>query len=95
MTDHIPFRDAVKEFKRSYLLAVLKQSKGNICEAARNSGLHRNSFSRICAEVGIDTQAVWYELNPVVRRPCEHLRGLKRKKPTLSQGNAEWQRLGS
>ena len=32
---------------QTLLMAVLKQSKGNQCEAARRLGMHRNTFNRI------------------------------------------------
>jgi Fis family transcriptional regulator, factor for inversion stimulation protein len=50
----ITYNEAVREFKRRYLLAVLANNKGNQCKAAKELGMHRNTLSRTIAELDID-----------------------------------------
>lgn len=60
----ITYEEAVREFKKRYLIEVLAQHRGNQCKAARELGMHRNTLSRIIAELQID--------------PSQIRRGLKR-----------------
>src|SRR5215472_14818861 len=50
----ITYAEAVREFTRRYLLTVLAHNKGNQCKAAKELGVHRNTLSRIIAELEID-----------------------------------------
>jgi Fis family transcriptional regulator len=54
----ITYAEAVREFKRRYLLTVLANNKGNQCKAAKELGVHRNTLSRIIAELEIDPAQV-------------------------------------
>jgi len=51
----ITYTEAVREFKRRFLLEVLAHHRGNQCKAAHELGMHRNTLSRTMAEL---------ELNP-------------------------------
>lgn len=60
----VSFDDAVREFKRQYLLQVLLSHRGNQCKSADELGMHRNTLSRTLTELKLD--------------PAEIRRGLKR-----------------
>jgi Fis family transcriptional regulator, factor for inversion stimulation protein len=49
----IPYADAVRQFKKRYILEVLTQHKGNQCKAATELGMHRNTLSRTLAELDL------------------------------------------
>lgn len=50
----ITYEEAVREFKKRFILEVLASHKGNQCKAARELGMHRNTLSRTIAELDID-----------------------------------------
>ena len=54
----ISYNDALRQFKRRYLLEVLAQHKGNQCKAAEELGMHRNTLSRTLAELDLDTAQI-------------------------------------
>ena len=54
----ILYSEAVREFKKRFLLAVLQQNQGNQCRAARQLGMHRNTLSRTISELRLDIRAV-------------------------------------
>lgn len=54
----ILYSEAVREFKKRFLLTVLQQNQGNQCQAARQLGMHRNTLSRTIAELKLDIRAV-------------------------------------
>ena len=62
----ILYNEAVREFKKKFILAVLQENKGNQCKAARQLGMHRNTLSRTIAELGLDIKG----LRGVTRRPA-------------------------
>jgi Fis family transcriptional regulator len=51
----IPYADAIRQFKKRYILEVLAHHKGNQCKAAEELGMHRNTLSRTLA--GLDMRA--------------------------------------
>ncbi len=51
-----PFKDAVQEFERSYLVRLLENAKGNITEVARVSGLSRGHLHRKIKQLGIEAE---------------------------------------
>ena len=61
----IRYEDAVREFKRQYLREVLVAHRGNQCKAAEELGMHRNTLSRVLADLDIDPAQVRHGL----RRP--------------------------
>jgi len=48
------YEQAVREFKRQYLLEVLIAHKGNQCRAAEELKMHRNTLSRTMAELDLN-----------------------------------------
>src|SRR5690348_18328763 len=52
----ILYSEAVREFKKRFILTVLQENKGNQCRAARELGMHRNTLSRTIAELMIDVR---------------------------------------
>ncbi len=61
----ILYSEAVREFKKRFILAVLQESQGNQCKAARQLGMHRNTLSRTITELKVDVRS----LRDGVRRP--------------------------
>ncbi len=53
-TGGITYSEAVRDFKKRFILEVLSHHKGNQCKAARELGMHRNTLSRTIAELDID-----------------------------------------
>lgn len=56
--DGVSYDDAVREFKRRYLLQVLVSHRGNQCKSAEELGMHRNTLSRTLSELELDTAAI-------------------------------------
>jgi Fis family transcriptional regulator, factor for inversion stimulation protein len=67
----ITYDEAVREFKRRFLLEVLASHRGNQCRAAKELGVHRNTLSRMLAELQIDPAVV----RSGARRPPRSERG--------------------
>ncbi len=53
-TGGITYTEAVREFKKRFILEVLASHRGNQCKAAKELGVHRNTLSRTLEELGID-----------------------------------------
>ena len=72
----ISYADAVKQFKRRYILQVLAHHKGNQCKAAEELGMHRNTLSRTLAELDLDTAQIRIGMRrpPTSERP--HLQSI-------------------
>ena len=51
---NILYSEAVREFKKKFILTVLQENKGNQCRAARDLKMHRNTLSRTLTELKID-----------------------------------------
>jgi Fis family transcriptional regulator len=68
----ITYEEAVREFKRRFILEVLACHRGNQCKAAKELGVHRNTLSRILEDLAIDPSQVRTGL----RRPPRSERGL-------------------
>jgi hypothetical protein len=54
----ISYADAIRQFKKRYILEVLAHHKGNQCKAATELGMHRNTLSRTLAELDMDTAMI-------------------------------------
>jgi DNA-binding NtrC family response regulator len=63
----ITYAEAVREFKRRFLMEVLAHHKGNQCKAAKELGVHRNTLSRTIAELEIDPSQIRSGLKRPVR----------------------------
>ena len=62
---NILYSEAVREFKKRFILTALEENKGNQCRAARELRMHRNTLSRIIAELKIDVR----QLRDGMKRP--------------------------
>ncbi|GAC1430366.1 MAG: hypothetical protein NVS1B11_05960 [Terriglobales bacterium] len=62
---NILYSEAVREFKKRFILTVLQENKGNQCRAAKQLGMHRNTLSRTLSELKIDIR----QLRDGSRRP--------------------------
>ena len=65
--DGVSYEEAVREFKRRYLLQVLANHRGNQCKSAEELGMHRNTLSRTLAELNMDTAQIRNGLKRPVR----------------------------
>lgn len=54
----ILYDEAVREFKKRFILAVLEENHGNQCRAARQLDMHRNTLSRTIQELKIDIRTL-------------------------------------
>ncbi len=54
----ILYSEAVREFKKRFILTVLQENKGNQCKTARQLGMHRNTLSRTIAELELDIKVL-------------------------------------
>jgi DNA-binding NtrC family response regulator len=70
------YSDAVQEFKKTFIATVLRENRGNQCKAATQLGIHRNSLSRIIAELEIDVRA----FRPASRRPSASVHALPKSR---------------
>ncbi len=52
----ILYSEAVREFKKRFIVTVLEENNGNQCKAARELGMHRNTLSRTIAELKLDVR---------------------------------------
>ena len=78
----IPYADAIRQFKKRYILEVLAHHKGNQCKAAEDLGMHRNTLSRTMAELGLDSA----QIRKGMRRP------VMSERPAMAQRMAMGQR---
>jgi Fis family transcriptional regulator len=75
----IRYDDAVRQFKRQYLLEVLMAHRGNQCKAAEELGMHRNTLSRTMAELELEATEVRAGLKRPVRSERLILGGLRQQ----------------
>jgi len=61
----ILYLEAVREFKKRFIITVLEENHGNQCRAARELGMHRNTLSRTISDLDLDIRA----LRSGLRRP--------------------------
>ena len=54
----ILYSEAVREFKKRFIVTVLQENNGNQCKAARQLGMHRNTLSRTITELNLDVKAI-------------------------------------
>ena len=63
----VRYEEAVRQFKRQYLIEVLRAHRGNQCKAAEELGMHRNTLSRTMAELELEIAEVRSGLKRPVR----------------------------
>lgn len=73
----VRYEDAVRQFKRQYLLEVLRANRGNQCKAAEELGMHRNTLSRTMAELDLEVAEVRAGLKRPVRSERLVFNGLR------------------
>jgi len=78
----IPYADAIRQFKKRYILEVLAHHKGNQCKARDRVGMHRNTLSRTLAELDLDSA----QIRKGMRRP------VMSERPAMAQRMAMGQR---
>lgn len=61
----IMYSEAVREFKKRFVMIVLQENQGNQSRAARELGMHRNTLSRTITELKLDPRAA----RGLARRP--------------------------
>lgn len=54
----ILYAEAVREFRKAFILAALRENNGNQSKAARALGMHRNTLTRIASILEVDLWAV-------------------------------------
>jgi len=52
----IQYEDALREFDRRFIVAVVDKSDGNLSKAADTLGVHRNTLSRKIKDLKIKTR---------------------------------------
>jgi len=72
----ILYSEAVREFKKRFILTVLSENHGNQCKAARHLGMHRNTLSRTISELKVDVRS----LRDDARRPPRSARPVMMEK---------------
>lgn len=77
------YTDAVREFKKRFLLEVLSRHRGNQCKAAEELGMHRNTLSRALAELEMDSA----QIRNGMRRPPQPVRSPATGRPQLQIAN--------
>ena len=77
----ILYSEAVREFKKRFIMAVLSENHGNQCKAARELGMHRNTLSRTINELKLDMRAV----RDNARRPPRSARPMALEKKAVAR----------
>ena len=65
----VSYAEALRQFKRRYLLEVLAHHKGNQCKAAEELGMHRNTLSRMLSELDMNSAEIRTGIRNGMRRP--------------------------
>ncbi|HXW89276.1 MAG TPA: helix-turn-helix domain-containing protein [Terriglobales bacterium] len=76
---NILYSEAVREFKKRFIVTVLQENQGNQCRAARQLGMHRNTLSRTISDLKIDVG----QLRAGVKRPPRSARPMAYEKKAL------------
>jgi Fis family transcriptional regulator len=81
----ISYADAMRQFKKRFILEVLAHHKGNQCKAATELGMHRNTLSRTLAELDMDSAQIRKGMRrPVMsERPVLGLRSMMGQRPRM------------
>jgi len=77
----IRYKEAVREFKKAFICAVLRANNGNQSKSAKQLGVHRNTLTRTVLAMHIDLRT----MRPSARRrpPQAELQVLPSKKERL------------
>jgi two-component system nitrogen regulation response regulator GlnG len=65
------YSEAVREFQKSFIIAVLRDLNGNQVKAAERMGMHRNTLRRNLQELDVDIKSLRVSRRrpPVSARP--------------------------
>ena len=85
---NILYSEAVREFKKRFIVTVLEENRGNQCKAARQLGMHRNTLSRTMQELKIDVRP----LRAGAKRPPRSARPITGLRKTLEVACGLWQK---
>jgi len=77
----ISYNDAIRQFKKRYILELLAHHKGNQCKAATELGMHRNTLSRTLAELDMDSA----QIRKGMRRPVMSERPAMGQRPAMGE----------
>ena len=75
----VSYTEAVRQFKKRYILEVLAHHKGNQCKAAGELGMHRNTLSRTLSELDLDTAQIRTQIRDSFR---DNIRSGMRRPPS-------------
>jgi len=64
----IPYAEAVREFRKQFILTVLRDSNWNESKAAPGLRMHRNTLRRVVREFNLDIRALRKSERRHVRR---------------------------
>lgn len=65
----ILYREAVSQFKKVFILVALRDNTGNKSKTAQILRMHRNTFARTLADLGIKVERRPPQKAAAVRRP--------------------------
>ena len=74
--DGIPFSDAVREFKKQFIVTVMRDLNWNQTKSAEGLRIHRNTLRRTLRDLGFDISS----LRKAERRPVNNVPALRQKK---------------
>ena len=70
----LPLEECLAEFRKQWLTFALIRARGNVCHAARDLGIHRNSLLRHISQLKIDLAAIRGQI--MSKRKAEKLKRL-------------------
>ena len=77
----IRYSEAVQEFRKAFIVTVLRANNGNQLRSARQMGMHRNTLSRTILQLDIDLASVRLSSR---RRPPQAERPFSSRKSSAS-----------
>jgi Fis family transcriptional regulator, factor for inversion stimulation protein len=51
------YQEAVREFQKAFVCSALREFKGNLSKTAPRLGVHRNTLTRMIAQLEVDVNA--------------------------------------
>ena len=79
-----PYENAVRAFRIKYCLEAVLLAHGNVCQAARETGIHRNTLTRLLVAGGYAPKQVRHDCR--LRKVVVH---------ADQSGSVEWQKAGA
>jgi len=68
---NILYSEAVREFKKRFIVTVLEENRGNQCKAARELGMHRNTLRKRLQAAGLRSSHPKLNENPPTAIPLQ------------------------